>query len=122
MTKRAFRLDQNVPERVATQLRRHGFDAMTIRDQNMVGAADPEAFAVCQAEDRVLVTFDLDFADIRTYPPGEACGTLIPRPPSHDARTVLALVEQLVPTLIASDPRGQLWIVEDGRIRMREGA
>lgn len=28
--------------------------------------------------------------------------------------------QQLVPTLVANGPRGQLWIVEDGRIRVRD--
>jgi hypothetical protein len=34
-----------------------------------VGHSDAEIAQVCQREARVLVTMDLDFADIRAYPP-----------------------------------------------------
>ncbi len=121
MRERAFKLDQNVPERVAHQLRRHGFDAMTILEQDMVGAPDSVVHSVCQKEDRVLVTFDLDFADIREYPPSESCGLIVLRPPSQDAPTVVKLIERLIPRLQSLDPRGELWIVEDSRIRIRGG-
>lgn len=85
----------------------------------MQGVSDPVVHGVCNAEDRVLVTFDLDFADIRAYPPTDGCGVIVLRPPHQDARTVAQLVGQLIPVLLRTDPRGELWIVEDGQIRVR---
>jgi len=50
---------------------------MTIHDQQLVGEPDPRIAAVCLAEQRALVTLDLDFSDIRTYPPGEFGGIVV---------------------------------------------
>ena len=119
MSSRALKLDQNVPERVARQFTAAGFDTSTVREQGMEGAPDSVVYSVCNAEDRVLVTFDLDFADIRAYPPKSACGTIVLRPPSQDARAVSLLVGQLISVLLTTEPRGELWIAEDGRIRVR---
>ena len=70
----------------------------------------------CIGEERVLVTQDLDFADIRTYPPAEVVFRL-----STAARdAILQVGPILLERLEESSPRGQLWIVEDSRIRIRE--
>ena len=39
--------------------------------QGLRGGADPTLAEICKRESRALVTLDLDFADIRTYPPAE---------------------------------------------------
>lgn len=65
-----FKVDENLPIDVAELLRANGHDAMTIFDQQMVGELDPKVASVCKAEERTLITLDLDFSDIRTYPPG----------------------------------------------------
>ena len=85
------------------------------------GAADPDLSARCQAEGRVLFTLDLDFADTRAYPPSAHVGIVVLRPvkPSRDA--VLALLQQLIPVLKAQWSDHRLWIVEPGRVRVREG-
>ena len=64
-----FKTDENLPINVAESLRDAGFDAMTIHDQKMVGNPDPQVAAVYQADKRTLLTLDLKFSDIRTYPP-----------------------------------------------------
>ena len=118
---RAYKLDQNIPARVATQLRNSGFDVATVSEQDMEGAADPVVHAVCRYENRVLVTFDLDFADIRAYPPSKSRGLIVLRPPTQSAAAVSSLVHNLIPLLQRRDPDGELWIVEDDRVRIRSG-
>ncbi|MDC7217410.1 MAG: DUF5615 family PIN-like protein [Spirochaetales bacterium] len=66
-----FKIDENLPVEVAEMLKAAGDDAMTILDQSMVGELDPKVASVCKSEGRALVTLDLDFSDIRTYPPAE---------------------------------------------------
>jgi predicted nuclease of predicted toxin-antitoxin system len=74
------KLDGNVPVEAAGLLRAAGWDCETIYDEGLAGADDPKVAAVCQAEVRVLFTLDLDFADIRTYPPGDYAGIVVLRP------------------------------------------
>ena len=59
-----FKVDENLPTEVAGLLAGVGHDAVTVGDQRMVGQPDANVAAVCQHEGRVLVSLDLDFADI----------------------------------------------------------
>ena len=96
-----------------------GHDAVTVYDQRMNGAADPDLAAACFNEDRILVTSDLDFTDIRTYPPERYPGIIVFRPGRQSRDHLLGIARSLLDELTDS-VRGQLWIVEDSRIRIRE--
>ena len=117
-----FKVDENLPIDVAKVLRAHSHDAMTIFDQQMVGELDPRVASVCKSEDRALITLDLDFSDIRTYPPNEYPGIIILRPRTQSKPDVLAIIEKLLPLLNGSEKLvGNLWIVQENGIRIREG-
>lgn len=68
----------------------------------------------------MLVTLDTDFADIRAYPPAEAPGLLVLRLRQQDKAYIVETLERLIPLLKKETPNGQLWIVEDDRIRIRD--
>lgn len=68
----------------------------------------------------MLVTQDLDFSDIRTYPPAEHPGIVVFRLSSGSRDAVLTVGAVLIERLEESSHEGQLWIVEDSRIRIRE--
>lgn len=115
-----FKIDENLPVEVADMLKAAGHDAMTILDQSMVGELDPKVASVCKAEGRALVTLDLDFSDIRTYPPAEFPGIIVLRPRNQAKPTVLALVNQLIALLETDEPlAGHLWIVQETGLRIR---
>ena len=87
----------------------------------MIGEPDPRVAAVCLSEQRALVTLDLDFSDIRTYPPQEFPGIIVLRPRSQAKESVLALVARLVPLLSTEPLSGTLWILDESNLRIREG-
>lgn len=116
-----FKIDENLPEDVAEVLADAGHDAMTVHDQRMVGKPDPFVAAVCQAEGRALMTLDLDFSDIRAYPPGESPGIIVLRPRTHSKPAVLELMLQIIPLLNSEPLAGKLWIVQENGLRIREG-
>lgn len=116
-----FKIDENLPIEVAQLLVHAGHDAVTIHDQKMVGEPDPRVAAVCQAEKRALITLDLDFADIRTYPPHEFAGIIVLRPRTQAKAAVLSLVARLVPLLRSESLIGRLWILGEHNLRIREG-
>jgi predicted nuclease of predicted toxin-antitoxin system len=64
-----FKLDENLPSELASLFREFGHDAVTVLDQGMGGTDDSDLASACAREQRVLVTLDKDFSDIRTYPP-----------------------------------------------------
>jgi hypothetical protein len=65
-----FKLDENLPERVRDALTAQGLDAHIVPQEGLSGARDDAVLQACIAEGRILVTLDLDFADICAYPPG----------------------------------------------------
>lgn len=75
-----FKLDENVPLLVGATLAGAGHDIHTVADESLSGASDAAVLQACATEERVLVTLDLDFADVRAYPPGTHPGMWILRP------------------------------------------
>ena len=86
-----FKLDENLPSELASLFRTAGHDALSVLDQRLGGAPDERVAAVCRSEARVLVTLDLDFADIRTYPPMESAGIVILRLRHQDKPNILSV-------------------------------
>ncbi len=113
------KLDENLPIEVAELLRAAGWHCDTVHDEGLAGAADGRVAAACQAEALVLFTLDLDFADIRAYPPGEYAGIVVLRPGKASRRQVLALIARVIPVMAAEWVGRRLWIVEPGGIRVR---
>jgi predicted nuclease of predicted toxin-antitoxin system len=113
-----FKLDENLPKEAADLLQDAGYDAATIWDQQMVGAPDSKVASVCKDEDRVLVTLDLDFADIRLYRPADHAGIIVLRVPQQDKQNVLEIIDRLIPVLAQESAAGLLWVVDNKRIRI----
>jgi predicted nuclease of predicted toxin-antitoxin system len=59
-----FKIDENLPSEFAAILTEAGFQAATVGEQALSGAADAALLDRCRAESRVLVTLDLDFANV----------------------------------------------------------
>jgi predicted nuclease of predicted toxin-antitoxin system len=115
-----FKLDENLPSRVEPALRRLGHDVETAISESLAGAVDPILLAACTTEDRVLITLDLDFADIRVYAPGGHRGIWVLRPAEQTFDAILALVLAGVRLSAVERSAGQLWVIDEKRVRIRE--
>ncbi len=115
----SFKVDENLPQELTEQLRQAGFDAMSVLDQRLGGAIDEVLAAKCAAELRTIVTFDLEFGDVRKYPPGDHAGIIVLRLTQQDVGHVLAVFAKVIDVLAARSPNGQLWIVDERGIRVR---
>lgn len=115
-----FKLDENLPTALSGRFAEAGHDAVTVTDQAMTGASDPDLAAICRSEGRTLVTLDMDFADIRDYPPRDYPGLVVFRLARHGPGRVLEVATRLLKMLPDASIHGQLWIVEDNRIRIRD--
>jgi len=114
-----FKVDENLPIEVAEMLRQVGHDATTVLEQHLGGSDDAQLAALCQLESWILVTLDLDFSDIRNYPPAEYPGLVVLRLRQQDRPYVLDVFVRLVQVLRQEPIEGRLWIVEENRIRIR---
>lgn len=120
MTALRLKLDENLPRRVEPALRALRHDVETVVAEGLSGSSDPAVLAACNSEARVLVTLDLDFADIRAYPPGSHHGIWVLRPARQGFQNVLNLVLAGVRLAATERAEGQLWVVDEFRIRIRE--
>lgn len=114
-----FKLDENLPAELADLFRRAGHDAVSVLDQTLGGTTDPVVASACIRERRAIVTLDTDFSDIRTYPPDAYSGIVVFRLEYQDRDHVLEVGARFLRSLADSPLDGQLWIVEESRIRMR---
>lgn len=115
-----FKLDENLPRDAEALLRNSSHHVHTVLEEQLGGNPDPQVFDASQAEARILVTFDLDFSDIRVYPPASHKGIWVLRPHTQSIENTLALLGSALPLLGTEPTVGRLWIIEPGRVRIRE--
>lgn len=115
-----FKLDENLPRDAEALLRDAGHDVQTVLEERLGGNPDPAVFEACRGESRVLITFDLDFSDIRLYPPAGHSGIWLLRPHTQSIGNTLVLLKGALVALGTESAHARLWIVEPGNVRIRE--
>ncbi len=113
------KVDESLPRDTAELFREAGYDAVTVGDEGLGGRPDATIASLVRQEERVLVTLDLDFSDIRTYPPEHYAGLVVLRLNYQDKPHVLQVIARLIPMFGREDPKGHLWIVEENQVRIR---
>lgn len=116
-----FKTDENLPIEVAEDFRRAGHDALTVADQKLAGQPDFRVADVCKAEEQAVVTLDLDFSNIRDYPPSNYAGIIVLRPSLQAITNIRRMVSQVISLLPTEPLAGHLWIADEGQIRIRAG-
>jgi predicted nuclease of predicted toxin-antitoxin system len=114
-----FKTDENLPVEVAEWLNAQGHDALSVRDQNLQGAVDPAIAKRCRDEQRAIVTLDLDFSDIRRYPPADYAGIVVLRPLLQTVPTLCRMMQQVHALLSSETLTGSLWVVDEHHVRIR---
>jgi len=114
-----FKIDENLPVEFAQILTSEGYDAVTVVVQGLQGKDDTSLIDKCLQEERALVTLDLDFSDIRTYPPQNFPGFVVLRASHQDRDHLIQLLRQIVPLMGREPLERRLWIVEETRVRIR---
>ena len=109
-----------MPLEAETLLRHAGCNVRTVLDEDLGGNPDPAVIEASRAEGRILVTFDLDFSDIRRYPPASHKGVWVSRPHTQSVDNTLALLKGALVVLETESVHERLWIIEPERVRIRE--
>jgi predicted nuclease of predicted toxin-antitoxin system len=114
-----LKIDENLHDDVAVLLAAAGHDAHTVHAEGLRGSGDPALAEHCRVEGRALVTLDLDFADIRAYPPADYAGFVVLRVGDQSRRHILNVMAQVVALLQRQSVKGRLWIVSEAGVRIR---
>ena len=89
-------------------------------EQGLGGSPDDSIALKCKREGYVIVSLDLDFGDIRLYPPSEYVGIIVLRLSHQGHDTVLKLIDRVISNLSHETLTGRLWVVDERRLRIRE--
>jgi predicted nuclease of predicted toxin-antitoxin system len=114
-------LDQNVPRAICEWLRREhpGWRVWHVVEVGLAGKTDREVYEWAQTAHALIITFDEDFADQRTFPVGQHYGVVRLRVwPTTVEMTQFAL-GRLFEEFTEDELRGCLAIVDRTHIRMR---
>ncbi|MEW6102587.1 MAG: DUF5615 family PIN-like protein [bacterium] len=114
-----FKIDENLPIEVAKLLVNAGYDAKTVKEQQLQGVEDSILAELCKSEHRILVTLDTDFSDIRAYPPEEFSGIIVLRLKTQAKHYIVKVMKGIIPLIVREPLRQHLWIVEEIKIRIR---
>ena len=82
-------------------------------------AATTQQFLRLPAENRLLVTLDRGFGDVRAYPPGSHGGIVVLRLQSHTGSSVLSTLASLTTHHDLDEFRGCIVIVRGHLVRVR---
>ena len=114
-----FLVDANLPRKAAEMIRRRGHEAVDVRDTALGGAPDEDIARYAREQKMCVLTRDLGFADVRSYPPEDFGGLVVLRlPRTATAGTILRLLGSLLEQAhVVERLPGRLAIVEFGRVR-----
>lgn len=112
------KLDENLPSDLATLLAGQGFAVDTVADEGLVGCADEQIWAAAQADERFLVTQDLDFADARKFRAGTHAGIMIVRLRDPSRRSLVDCIGAVLRGNDLRDWSGCLVVLSDSRLRV----
>ncbi len=116
-----FKLDENLGARIYRRFVESGHKVQTVRQQSLQGVSDQQLFEVCCDEQRCLVTLDLDFSNTLRFPPELSGGIVVIRIPRNPSLDLLEqMVSQFLKLVEHTSPKQKLWIVEVGRVRVRQ--
>jgi predicted nuclease of predicted toxin-antitoxin system len=116
-----FLLDMCMDVRVVKWLRDQGHDAIHLREEGLQRLPNGEIFAKAISENRIVLTFDLDFGEIAALSEGKKTSVIVFR--LRNTR-ISHVIDRLSEVLSDSNSRGALAkgalvIVEESRHRVR---
>lgn len=103
-----FKVDENLPEELSHAFSNAGWDCRTVAEQQLGGQDDSRISETCRAEQRILVTFDRGFSNVKAYNALHTVGLIVFRLRRQDKRNVLGVGTRLIKTLLEHELRGEL--------------
>ena len=114
-----IKLDENLSRHLKARLLWEGHEVATAAEEGLLGKDDLEVGAAARGGVRMLFTLDLEFADLRKFPPGDHPGVVLFRPRSMGPGAVSRLVLEFVRETNLADLAGCGVVVEPRRVRIR---
>jgi predicted nuclease of predicted toxin-antitoxin system len=115
-----FKIDENLPHEFVDILNENGHDALSVYQQKLSGKPDSQIADICKKENRIIITLDIGFSDIRNFPPSDYPGILVIRSNEQDKITLINILNTVIPKLNVTEIKNHLWIIDKDKIRIRK--
>jgi len=116
-----FFLDANIPYSILKIFQKLNLDAIHARDAGLNRATDSEIFLYAAKNKHIIVTKDLEFANIQIFPTKSHKGAIVLRLPStFNALQFSRVVEDFLNSVNINDLENAIAIVKLGKYRIRK--
>jgi len=115
-----FLADMGISMRIVHWLRSKGHDVIHLREQNLHALTDREIFDKAIAEDRIILTFDLDFGEIVALSKGRRVSLILFRLRNTTTPFVIKRLNAVISESAEIPGEGYIIIVEETRYRLRK--
>lgn len=114
-----FLADMGVSQQVVEWLRMNGHEAVHLRDEGLQRLPNGEIFQKAGREQRIVLTFDLDFGEILAASGGQIVSVILFRLRNTRTSFVIQRLDDVLNQSSADLSQGAIVVVEDGRHRVR---
>jgi len=114
-----FLADMCVDVRIVAWLRQQGYDATHLREEGLHRMPNGEIFEKAVNENRIVITFDLDFAEIVALTAGKKASVILFRLKNTRAPNVIARLSKVIHDSAKALKKGAIVVVEESRHRVR---
>jgi predicted nuclease of predicted toxin-antitoxin system len=114
-----FLADMGVSQLVVEWLRANGHESVHLRDEGLQRLPNGEIFQKAGREQRIVLTFDLDFGEILAGSRGQIVSVVLFRLRNTRTNFVIQRLDEVLNLSSAELSRWAIVIVEDGRHRVR---
>ena len=113
--------DQNIPQDVTVWMREKcpTWVISHVKEVGLSGHPDSEIFRWAQSHQSIVVTYDEDFADTRSFPLGSHYGVIRLRVWPTTTEITKTAIERLISQVPSSEWSGSLIIIDREKIRLR---
>ncbi len=114
-------LDQNIPRILVAFVQKHRptWEVHHVIEIGLEGRSDSEIYEWAQRNEAIVVSFDEDFADARTYPLGKHHGVVRLRVWPTSIREIEGALLRLWNSIPDQELSGSLIIIHNDKIRIR---
>ncbi len=114
-----IKLDENLPASLQPILRNLRHDVDSVVTEGLAGQEDVTIWAAAQEAQRFLITQDLDFSDVRAFPPGSHCGVLVVRLTEPGRQALTVSIETVFRNEDVESWKGCFAVLTEHKLRLR---
>ena len=114
-----FLADMGVAMRIAQWLREQDHQVVHLREENLHRMPDVDVFRKAATEGPILLTFDLDFAEIVALSGAKSVSVVLFRLHNTRASHVIERLKSVLHETVQSLETGAIVVVEENRLRVR---